>query len=164
MLGLVSVAGQQVLQPHDGTRTLEHLSVDNQEWHDDETDFHMDALFNTHKLWLYLDDVTPDHAQFVYVPGSHKLDWVRLRGDYLESIGENRGSRRIADDEIRRRGLATRVVTCPRNTLVLANTCGYHRRSTGAPGATRRVLHMMFRSNPFGLRRRFAGRPQHVEV
>ena len=29
------------------------------------------------------------HAPFVYVPMSHKLDWIRLRGDYLESIGKN---------------------------------------------------------------------------
>ena len=134
---------------------LEHLHIGDPSLHDGQTDLHIDAPFNTHKLWLYLDDVTPDHAPFVYVPMSHKLDWVRLRGDYLESIGKNFGSRKIGDEEVLRRGLETVVVTCPRNTLVLANTCGYHGRAVGAPGATRRSLHMMFRSNPFSIRHRF---------
>ena len=155
LIEFASVAEQQALRPHEGMRVLEHLHIGDPSSHDDQTDLHIDAPFNTHKLWLYLDDVTPDHAPFVYVPTSHKLDWVRLRGDYLESTGNNCGSRRIGDEELRRRGLETVVVTCPRNTLVLANTCGYHCRSVGATGATRRSLHMMFRSNPFSIRRRF---------
>lgn len=157
VLDLVSLAEQQPVRRTDGMRTLEHLHIDDARVHDGQADLHMDAPFNTHKLWLYLDDVTPERAPFVYVPGSHKLDWVRLRGDYRESVGANRGSRRIDMDEIRRRGLAKRVVTCRRNTLVLANTCGYHSRSSGASGATRRALHMMFRSNPFAIKPRLLG-------
>jgi hypothetical protein len=155
LIELASAAEQRALRPHEGMRVLEHLHLGDPRVHDGQTDLHIDALYNTHKLWLYLDDVTPDHAPLVYVPMSHKLDWVRLRGDYLESIGENFGSRKIGDEEVLRRGLETVVVTCPRNTLVLANTCGYHCRAVGAPGATRRSLHMMFRSNPFSIRHRF---------
>jgi hypothetical protein len=155
VIELASAAEQQALHPHHGLRVLEHVHIGEPCAHDEQTDLHIDAPFNTHKLWLYLDDVTPDHAPFVYVPTSHKLDRARLRGDYLESTGDNRGSRRIGGEELRRRGLETVVVTCRRNTLVLANTCGYHRRLAGAPGATRRSLHMMFRSNPFSIRHRF---------
>ena len=155
LIELASAAEQRALRPREGMRVLEHLHIGDPSLHDGQTDLHIDAPFNTHKLWLYLDDVTPDHAPFVYVPMSHKLDWVRLRGDYLESIGKNFGSRKVGDEEVLRRGLETVVVTCPRNTLVLANTCGYHGRSVGAPGATRRSLHMMFRSNPFSIRHRF---------
>jgi Phytanoyl-CoA dioxygenase (PhyH) len=155
LIDLASAAEQQALRPHEGMRVLEYLHIGDPSLHDEQTDLHVDAPFNTHKLWLYLDDVTPDHAPFVYVPMSHKLDWVRLRGDYLESTRNNVRSRRIGDEELRRRGLETVVVTCPRNTLVLANTCGYHCRSAGAHGATRRSLHMMLRSNPFSIRHRF---------
>jgi hypothetical protein len=155
LIELASAAEQRVLRPHEGMRVLEHLHLGDPGLHDGQTDLHIDAPFNTHKLWLYLDDVTADHAPFVYVPMSHKLDWVRLWGDYLESIGKNFGSRKVGDEEILRRGLEPIVVTCPRNTLVLANTCGYHGRAAGADGATRRSLHMMFRFNPFSIRHRF---------
>ena len=91
LIELASAAEQHALRPHEGMRVLEHLHIGDPSLHDGQTDLHIDAPFNTHKLWLYLDDVTPDHAPFVYVPTSHKLDWVRLRGDYLESIGKNFG-------------------------------------------------------------------------
>ena len=143
------------MRPHEGMRVLEHLHIGDPSLHDGQTDLHIDAPFNTHKLWLYLDDVTPDHAPFVYVPMSHKLDWVRLRGDYLESIGENFGSRKIGDEEVLRRGLETRgrdvsaQYARPSEYLRLPLSCCRRAR------ATRRSLHMMFRSNPFSVRRRF---------
>jgi ectoine hydroxylase-related dioxygenase (phytanoyl-CoA dioxygenase family) len=155
VLDLARGAEHHWVRPNHALRTLEHLHIKNTDEHDGQTDLHIDAPFDTHKLWLYLDEVSPEHAPFVYVPGSHKLDWTRLRGEYLESIGENNRSRRVSAEEVRRRGLEVRSVTCTPNTLVLANTCGYHGRSRGALGATRRALHMMFRSNPFDLRRRF---------
>jgi hypothetical protein len=69
-------------------------------------------------------------------------------------------SRKVTDDEVRARGLERRVVTCARNTFVMANTCGYHSRSVGEAGATRRALHKQFRSNPFSLPgRRLGPRP-----
>ena len=160
VFGLVSAAEQRLVLPTHGLRTLEHLHTDTVEGHDGQSDLHIDAPFDTHKLWLYLDEVTPDRAPFVYVPGSHKLDWTRLRNEYLESIGENSRSRKISAEEVGRRGLEARSVTCRPNTLVLANTCGYHARSTGAPGATRQALHMMFRSNPFEIRRRLHPLPR----
>ena len=135
-----------------GAPLIEHLTFGDYSAPDTQTELHIDTFHNTHRVWLYLDDVTEDNAPFVYVPGSHHLDRVRLREEYLESTRRNGKSRRIHDDELRSRGLETRmVVTCPRNTLVVANTCGYHCRSVGRPGATRRALHMTFRFNPFSL-------------
>jgi hypothetical protein len=160
VLGLASAAERHPVLPTHAFQTLEHLHVDDPDDHDGQTDLHIDAPFDTHKLWLYLDEVTRDDAHFVYVPGSHKLDWTRLQREYLESIGENRRSRPVSIAEVDRRGLETRSVTCAPNTLVLANTCGYHCRSQGAPGVTRRALHMMFRSNPFDVRRRLRPLPR----
>jgi hypothetical protein len=154
VLALAQAAEARQVPPSHAYRTLEHLHIDDADDHDGQTDLHIDTPFDTHKLWLYLDEVTPDHPRFTYAPGSHRLDWTRLRSEYLESIGENRRSRRIGADEVRRRGLEPRSITCAPNTLVLANTCGYHCRTSGAAGMTRRTLHMMFRSNPFDLRRR----------
>jgi hypothetical protein len=128
------------------------------ELHDD-TELHIDTFFDTHKLWLYLDDVTAANGAFVYVPGSHVLDRVRLRHEYLESNTTNRKSRRITEEELRSRGLERRVIECRRNTLVLANTCGYHARSVGEAGACRRALHKEYRHNPFTLEGRKSTSP-----
>ena len=138
----------------DGGALIEHVTigVDEEKANpQDNTHLHIDTFFNTHKVWLYLDDVDAENGAFVFVPGSHLLDRVRLWHEYLESTGENRRSRRIGDDELKERGLQQRVVECRRNTLVVANTCGYHSRSTGKPGTSRRALHKEFRFNPFSL-------------
>jgi hypothetical protein len=138
-------------RPYDGAAVVERLTLGDYSEPDDDASLHVDTFFTTHKMWLYLDDVATRNAAFVYVPGSHVLDPVRLRHDYRESTRTNRKSRRVTDDEVRRRGLHRRVVECRRNTLVLANTCGYHCRSLGEAGASRRALHKEFRFNPFRL-------------
>jgi len=141
-------------QRWDGGALVERLTLGGYSEPNDDTELHIDTFFDTHKLWLYLDDVTTANGAFVYVPGSHVLDRVRLRYDYAESNTTNRKSRRISEEEVRSRGLERRVIGCRRNTLVLANTCGYHSRSVGEAGACRRALHKEYRYNPFRLERR----------
>jgi hypothetical protein len=136
-----------------GSSLVERLTLGDYSDPDSQTDLHVDTFFNTHTIWLYLDDVTEANAPLEYVLGSHRIDWVRLRHDYHASVhAEVKKSRRVTDEEVQARGLQPRKVTCGRNTLVIANTCGYHRRSVGEPGQTRRSLYMIFRSNPFTLR------------
>ncbi len=138
----------------DGGALIEHLILGDYSEPDGQTTLHVDTFFSTHKMWLYLDDVSAENAAFVYVPGSHLIDSVRLRHDYLESIRSNRKSRPVSDEEVKSRGLERRVFTCSRNSLVLVNTCGYHCRSVGRPGASRRGLHKELRFNPFRAARR----------
>lgn len=142
----------------DGGALAERLTVGDYSQPDGETELHIDTFFDTHKIWLYLDDVDPSNAPFVYVPGSHLLDRVRLRYEYLESTTSNRRSRRVGEDEVRQRGLERRTISCRRNTLLVANTFGYHCRSVGEAGAFRRSLHREYRQNPFELR--WARRPR----
>jgi hypothetical protein len=149
VMALASAAERRNCRRGDGSSLVEHLSVGDYSQPDSQTELHLDTFFHTHKIWLYLDDVSTENAAFVYVPGSHLLDRVRLRHDYLESTSTNGASRRVSEDEVRSRGLERRIVSCPRNTLVVANTCGYHCRSVGEAGASRRALHKAFRFNPF---------------
>jgi hypothetical protein len=135
----------------DGGALVEHITLGDHPEPDSDTELHIDTFFDTHKLWLYLDDVSKANGAFVYVPGSHVLDRIRLRYEYLESTTTNRKSRRVTEEEVRSRGLEPLVLACRRNTLVLANTCGYHARSVGEPGASRRSLHKQYRYNPFKL-------------
>ncbi len=148
---MASVAERRPLRVGTGAPLIEHVALGDYSDPDPQTVLHIDAFFTTHKLWLYLDDVTPENGAFVYVPGSHRFDLARLRQEYRQSTNRDcvEPSRRIRDDEVRRRGLERRVVTCPRNTLVIVNTSGYHCRSVGQAGASRRALHMSFRFNPF---------------
>lgn len=120
--------------------------------HDPETDLHSDIFFNTHKVWLYLTDVVAESAPLVYVKGSHLLSRMALKYAYRESCSGNAGSRRITQKELADLGLVETVFTCPRNTLVIANVHGYHRRLRGAPGSQRLSLHLSHRVNPFSWR------------
>jgi hypothetical protein len=119
---------------------------------DPQTELHSDIFFNTHKAWLYLDDVCIEDGPLAYVKGSHRLTLARLGFVYRDSWKrrpESDPSRRISPQEQRRCRADETVVTCPRNTLVVVNTCGYHRRLQGRPGRRRYALHMSIRGNPF---------------
>ena len=134
------------LKAHATLERLTQLQVDEE---DREADLHVDTFFNTHKGWLYLDDVEIENSPFVFVPSSHRLSLDRLRRTYLESLNTNTGSRRIRSKELEEHGHSEEIYSCPVNTLVIANTCGYHRRHKGIPGRQRLALHFSFRANPF---------------
>ena len=119
---------------------------------DPQTELHSDIFFNTHKAWFYLDDVRIEDGPLAYVKGSHRLTLARLGFVYRDSWKrkpESDPSRRISPDEQRRCEADETVVTCSRNTLVVVNTCGYHRRLQGRPGRRRYALHLSIRGNPF---------------
>ena len=131
-------------------QAIEHLEQGPEGEHDPETDLHSDVFFTMHKAWLYLGDVTPESPPLVYVKRSHLLSAPLLAGVYRESCGVNTGSRRITREEVEKLQLEETVVNCPRNTLAIANTFGYHRRLRGKPGQSRVALHVALRDGaPF---------------
>jgi len=152
LLAHFSAAERRDVGVRDVGRIVEDIRFGDASIPDPMTRLHLDTFFHTHKAWIFLHDVGPDEGPFVYVPGSHLLDRVRLGFDYHDSVGENMRSRLVSDEEVARRGLARRPTTCRANSLVIADTCGYHTRSVGADGATRRALHLIVRGNPFVVR------------
>lgn len=135
-----------------GAPVLQEVLVGTGREPDPQNALHIDMVFHTHKLWLYLTDVDVAHGPLVYVPRSHRFDVARLVAEYRDSNDPGRctdPSRRVREDEVVRRRLAPRVITVPANTLVIADTSGYHCRAPGQPGAVRRSLHMSFRHDPF---------------
>ena len=132
-----------------GLRAVEELRQGEEAGGDPETELHSDIFFPTHKAWLYLDDVTRASAPFVYVKGSHKMPVARLSYEYRDSCSGNLRSRRVSKAELERRDMVESAFEVPANTFVIANTCGYHRRLMGSPGARRRGVHMSHRRNPF---------------
>lgn len=118
---------------------------------------HADTHYPTLKAWLYLNDIDEGNGAFVFVPRSHKLSIDRLRYEYGASI---RVARSRADGtwhtvpygHIRRLGEAQlarveeRHVCGRANTLVVANTSGFHRRGEFTSTRPRETIHLNFRN------------------
>jgi hypothetical protein len=119
---------------------------------DPQTELHSDIFFTSHKAWFYLTDVTLASGPLTFIKGTHLLTPGRLYRVYEHSVRMKPGddpSRRLSPSEIGSLPEAT-VAVCPANTLVVANTCGYHARRQGVPGQERCSIHLEVRArNPF---------------
>ncbi len=125
---------------------------------DPQKTLHSDTFHPTMKGWLFLQDVVPEDGPFTYVPGSHRLSWRRLCWEYRKSINIRRepdgfsekGSLRISAAELEMLGLPQpKALTVRANTLVLADTHGFHARGEAHPGRSRREIWFYNRTNPF---------------
>jgi len=124
---------------------------------DPQTHLHADTFQPTVKAWLTLTDVPPDGGPFMYVPGSHKLNAKRLAWERRMSMQaasrdrlSGRGSFRVTEDELAGMGYGRpQTFAVPANTLIVADTSGFHARGPSV-GATQRVEIWAYgRNNPF---------------
>lgn len=118
---------------------------------DPETVLHEDTYFNTFKAWLYITDVQLENAPFVYVKGSHKNQSIgRYEKAYNHSLQkDNIKSRRITKNELETLNMEETHFIVPKNTFVIANTLGFHRRLRGEAGEKRISVAFSARFNPF---------------
>lgn len=125
---------------------------------DPQKHFHADTFHPTMKAWLFLEDVTADKGPFQYIEGSHRMTLKRLRWEYQQSItGRDlseryaaRGSLRIEEDELASLALnKIKKFEVPANTLIIADTSGFHRRSEAASNSSRSSIYFSLRLNPF---------------
>jgi hypothetical protein len=125
---------------------------------DPQTDLHADTFHPTVKAWLFLTDVADEDGPLTYVAGSHRmtparLAWERNRSlkahDELDRLS-SRGSLRIEESELARIGLPqpTRFAV-PANTLVVADTNGFHARGLSSQPSVRIEIWADGRRNPF---------------
>jgi hypothetical protein len=125
---------------------------------DPQTMLHADTFHSTAKAWLFLTDVADDEGPLTYVAGSHRLTparlaWERERSlrapDGLDRLSA-RGSLRIDEAELPALGLPppTRFAV-PANTLVVADTNGFHARGLAARPSIRIEIWADSRRNPF---------------
>ncbi len=127
---------------------------------DPQTDLHRDTFFPDLKCWLFLEDVGEEDGPFAYVVGSHMATPARLAWEQGEAnrliagpAGHARGgSLRCDADGLEQMGLpAPTHFPVAANTLVIANTFGFHKRTVGKEGALRLALYGHLRPAPFGL-------------
>jgi hypothetical protein len=148
---LGAVEGKKI-RPEQLHRAVERVIHGDRTLKDPENDLHIDTFHSTHKAWLYLNDVRMEDGPLAVVPRSHRLDLTLLRRTYRYFLGFKDGmtaSRRIEEGEVRARGLQEVAMCVPANTLVIANTGGYHRRLRGPEGAVRDSIHVSARTQPF---------------
>ncbi len=125
---------------------------------DPQTALHADTFHSTAKFWLFLHDVTEEDGPFMFVPGSHRLTPERLAWEHEQSLtardpkrGHHAlGSFRVRPADLDRLGYGQpRRVPVKANTLVVADTYGFHARSPSAKPTVRVELHGLLRRNPF---------------
>lgn len=125
---------------------------------DPQEAIHADSFHASLKAWLFLNPVAPDEAPFTYVRGSHRFDAARLNWEYERSLRDPRttdrlsarGSPRVKPEELARMGLpAPEALSVPANTLVVADTGGFHARGASARPVERVEVWSYARRNPF---------------
>lgn len=125
---------------------------------DPQTRLHADTFHATAKAWLFLDDVDDTEGPFCYVPGSHHLTPARLQWEYYQSINaansaermHREGSFRINESELASLDLPSpQRFAVPANTLVVADTCGFHARCPSLHPSHRVEIYASLRRNPF---------------
>lgn len=124
---------------------------------DPQLNLHADTFHPTIKAWFFLEDVALDEGPFTYVPGSHRLTPERIAWEHRKSLDARhaerltaRGSFRIEEEELASLGLpAPRRLAVPANTLVVADTFGFHARGEAAKASTRVEIWAYGRRNPY---------------
>lgn len=155
-LGLVRYAGSSALEPLLYIQTI--FSRVRPQMLDPQTHLHADTFHPTVKAWFFLTDVAADDGPFTYVPGSHRptperLAWEREVSIRARASADNEtqeGSFRIAENELAALGLPPpRAFAVPANTLIVADTMGFHARGRSTRPSIRVELWAYGRRNPF---------------
>jgi len=143
-------------------RPISHIQVIKSKYiegkHDPQKHLHSDTFHPTMKYWFFLQDVGEEMAPFTYVEGSNRLTWKRIKWEYKKSISihtekalySRRGSFRVEENELEALGLpAPKSVCVSKNTLVIVNTFGFHRRGDATQKSLRAEIWGLSRTNPF---------------
>jgi Phytanoyl-CoA dioxygenase (PhyH) len=154
--GLVRYAGSRNAEPVVWVQSILRHACSGSP--DPQTLLHADTFHPTVKAWLFLTDVLEDAGPFTYVAGSHRLTGRRLAWEKRMSLSARRsanpetrqGSFRIDPDELAALDLAPpRAFAVPANSLVVADTFGFHARGPSARPSLRVEIWAYGRRSPF---------------
>jgi Phytanoyl-CoA dioxygenase (PhyH) len=156
-LGLIHYIGSFRRKPHLFVQTVYSQVIQNAP-PDVQSFYHVDTFHPTVKAWYFLEGVGEDAAPFTYVPGSHKANRRRSAWERKMSVGAQtspdiltrEGSLRISDADLSRLNYRKPVkLAVMANTLIIADTSGFHKRAISAGQARRISIWAYSRSNPF---------------
>ncbi len=125
---------------------------------DPQTHLHADTFHSIAKAWFFLHDVEASAGPFAYVPGSHRMTPERLAWEKQQSLSaathpikyHARGSFRVNDADLQAMGLPpVRRFAVKANTLVVADTRGFHGRTPSEQPGCRVEIYASLRRNPY---------------
>jgi len=154
--GLIRYVGSRDAEPVVWVQSILRHAADGPA--DPQTALHADTFHPTVKAWLFLTDVAADAGPFTYVPGSHRLIPARLAWERRMSLAAPRspdaetrqGSFRADSDDLVEMDLPEpRIFAVPANTLVVADTFGFHARGPSARRSLRVEIWAYGRRSPF---------------
>jgi hypothetical protein len=125
---------------------------------DPQTEWHSDTFHSTAKAWLFLHPVGGGDGPLTYMPGSHRLNAPRARWEQAQSVAaashshplHAKGSFRVSDADLAAMGYGEPMVAVvPGNTLIVADTSGFHRRAPSVAATVRVEIYFSLRRNPF---------------
>ncbi len=125
---------------------------------DPQIRLHADTFHPSMKAWLFLTDVGATDRPLTYVAGSHRLTPERAEWEYRRSIDvvangdrlSQRGSFRITPEELTELNLPEPThFAVPANTLIAADTYGFHARADSDRVTVRVEIWAYARRSPF---------------
>lgn len=125
---------------------------------DPQETLHADSFHSSLKAWLFLNPVEADEGPFTYVRGSHRFTPERLAWEHRRSLPaprtidrlSARGSPRVSAEDLAAMKLdAAETLAVPGNTLVVADTLGFHARGASVSQGERVEIWSYARRNPF---------------
>lgn len=125
--------------------------------HDKQKDTHKDTFHSTYKLWYFVEDVTLEAGPFEYAYQSNRSTWKRLKWEYQMSCAASRepghpnrgGAFRISQQDLAQIAQPLTKVLVKANSLVIADTRGFHRRGDAPKGSSRISVYANFRPIAF---------------
>ena len=134
---------------------LERIITKNDLKNDVNSYWHVDTYHNTHKAWIYLDDIKKENGPFNYIVGSNRFSFQRLVWEYVNSIKISFYKNFLAfflDEKKSKKFEKKKIeIICNQNSFMIANTHGYHRRGDASINKVRNGISFFTRENPFKL-------------
>ena len=145
------LGNNEVIQP---TLRLKHVVHD---LRDDQHELHIDKLYPNIKIWFYIEDIKHEHGPLHFVLGSHtnsydKLKWIYdkslMFSDPKNHVGEYKNYlwSRLApgldiNAELKKLNMPPESpMTFKKNTLIVVDTAGFHRRGETTENTVRLAL------------------------
>ena len=125
---------------------------------DPQETVHADSFHASMKAWLFLKPVKEEDGPFTYVRGSHRFTPERLEWEYRRSLADPkaidrlsaRGSPRVDASVLKQMNLGeAEKLPVAANTLVVADTGGFHARGPAQRAGERVEIWSYARRNPF---------------
>jgi len=109
----------------------------------------MDTFHPILKIFIFIDDVGLGDGPHEDIEGSNRAFNGRVVDEYINSISRLDGAPRASSWYIDRYSKNISTLCCPAGTLIISDTCGYHRMKELSDEGLRKCIYINLRFKPF---------------